>query len=73
MKLKVQAEGLTANGSHVWLDGHEISDGLTGLTINFDAQEITTAEVRVIVDELEIDAEVLAMLTAQTTAPEASQ
>lgn len=63
--LRIEQHGLDPWTARVWLDDHEISKGLTGLTLRWSPQDnVTTAELTIMVDRLEVDAETLAVLTA---------
>jgi hypothetical protein len=64
LNLKLRNTGIVGNGARVWLDGHEISHGLTGLDISLDVSDATTATLRILVDDLDIDAQTLAVLEA---------
>lgn len=69
LKLKVRADGPTARNCRVWLDNYEISHGLQGLTITFDVGDVNRAELRIMIDELDVDAETLNVLAAHIAAP----
>jgi hypothetical protein len=58
MKLKVRADHLTANSCRVWLDDLEITDRTQHLEFQANIGELNTARIQLIVDEVEIDAEV---------------
>lgn len=64
MKLKIRQPELNPRTCQVWLDDHEVTTGLTGLGIAFKKGSVTTAVLQITVDELDIDAEALAVLHA---------
>lgn len=64
VKLTIRQPNLSPRGCRVWVDDHEITNGLTGLHVTFDVQEVTRAELRILVDELDVDAQTLAVLKA---------
>lgn len=64
LNLKIRQTKLSPTSARVWLDGHEITTGLMGVTVFFDADDITKAELRIAVDGLDVDAETLAVLEA---------
>lgn len=68
MKLKMRQNGLHPRNCRVWLDDSEITNGLTGVNVNFDVDGITRATLRVHVDDLDLDADTLANLEAYVEA-----
>lgn len=60
--LKVESKSPHAAHTKVWLDGMPI--GLRGLDIRFELNDKIVAELRINVDDLEIDAETMAYLAA---------
>ena len=71
MNLKIRQPTLHPNTCQIWLDGQEITNGLTGLTVNWDVDEVTNAELRILVDELDVDADTLAVLQAHVEGKDA--
>jgi hypothetical protein len=70
MKLAIRSDGMSGRGAHVDLGGHDISDGLEGLTLTMGIDNLTRADLRVVVTDIEVDAKVLAWLEARVAAPE---
>ncbi len=66
--LKVALDNPLGKGGVFELDGHDISKGLTELSIQFKAGEVVTARLTVLVGELDIDAPTLAVLEAHVKA-----
>ena len=68
MKLTIKGEGLSArSGYRVMLDDYDITHGLMELTLSINVEDINVAEIRIMPDEVEVDADALAKLTAQLT------
>ena len=72
ISLKVRQDRPNPLSTRVWLDGHEISRGLSGLTVDFDVMDVTRARLTILVDEVDIDAETLAHLQAHVEAKAAT-
>lgn len=68
VNLKIRQESPQPGNYRVWLDGHEISHGTTGLDITLDAMEPTRATLRIFVNDLDLDAGTLAVLEAHVAA-----
>lgn len=55
MQLKIRQTELSPSSCRVFLDGHEITSGLQGLSLEFEYDAVTTAELRIVVDHLDGD------------------
>ncbi len=62
--LKVELDGPTGRGARVFLDGHDIAEGLLELDISFRNDDLTRASMVIGVGALEIDAQTLSILQA---------
>jgi hypothetical protein len=64
--LRISSPSAAGYDTRVWLDGHEITHGLTGVTLNLptDGSDVNRAELRFAVDAVEVDAGTLAALQA---------
>ena len=71
LSLKVENESLVGHNAKVTLDGNDISYGLQELDIHIGVHDATTARLTLLIDELEVDAAVLAALEAHVADPEA--
>lgn len=63
-RLTVNLDGPTGRSGRVFIDGHDITDGVEALTIRLRSDDLTRAELVIGVGELEIDAPTLAILQA---------
>lgn len=70
LKLKIRQPDLSPHSCQVWLDDHEITIGLRSLSIDFHAEEVTTARLEIYVDDLDVDAQTLAALQAHVKQPD---
>lgn len=65
MKLTIKGQGLTAaHGYVVLLDGIDITDYLSQVTLNMGASGVNAATISFFPTEVEVDAEALATLEA---------
>jgi hypothetical protein len=62
-KLAGDHRGLRGAGYRYLIDGHDISNGLTGITLRMGA-DINTCDITLLPDEIEVDAEALVALEA---------
>ena len=68
MKLTIKGEGLSArSGYRVMLDDLDITNSLMELNLSMSVDDANIAEIRIMPDEVEVDADALAKLTAQLT------
>lgn len=72
ISLKIRQDRPSPLSTRVWLDGHEISRGLTSLTLTLGAGDVTRAELSIFVDDVDVDAETLAHLRAYVRPQEAT-
>lgn len=64
-RLRLEQHELHPHSARVWLNDVEISHFLTGIEISWSLTEFTQASLKITVDELDVDAETIAMLQAQ--------
>ncbi len=62
--LTIESHGLHGHGARIWLDGQEISHCLTEVTVRIGRDAVTHAELSILVDRIEVDAQTLAALQA---------
>ncbi len=62
--LKVQLDGPTGRDARVWINGHDISDGVEELDFAFSEGSVNRATIALRLDGIELDAQSLALLTA---------
>ena len=66
LRLKITQDGVIA-GPHtrIWLEGHEITRGVQRVSLQMLVGEVTTAILVVLVNDIEIDADTLALIQAR--------
>ena len=64
MKLKIRQPKLSPHSCQVWLDDKEITHSLQAVTVAFCVDDATHAELRILIDDLDLDADTLATLQA---------
>ena len=68
MTLRITQDGvLCGPKTRIWIDGHEVTEGVQRVTLDMLAGNVTTAKITVLVRELEIDAATMAEITAKLT------
>lgn len=66
MKLRIRQTDLSPFSTRVWLGDQEITNGLSGLTVEISpGRDITRATLSITVDDLDVDAETIAVLQAR--------
>ena len=63
--LKIRQPTMAPNSVQVWLDDREISHGLTGVSVEWSVDDVITAYLSILIDDLDVDAETLAVLQAR--------
>lgn len=64
-RLRIEQHEMNPHSARVWLNDIEISHFLTGLEVKLNVDTLTQATLKITVDELEVDAETIAILEAQ--------
>jgi hypothetical protein len=62
--LKIRCDRPMGHAARVWLNDFEVSSFLTGLTLELNVGEVNTVELRILVEDIDIDAETLVALGA---------
>ncbi len=68
-KLRIEQQSLSPRTTRVWLNEQEISNCLTGISLEWRPDRVTEATLTIAVGELEIDATVLVSLIGRTQDP----
>ena len=63
-RLKITQPGLLPRECQVELDGHDISHACRGIELVWNPGEVTEAKLTILVNHLEVDSGVLAMIQA---------
>jgi hypothetical protein len=61
-KLKITCDGPGGYNSRVWRNDQEISRFTSAVDVHLGAEDVNTATLRILVDSLEMDAELQAMV-----------
>ncbi len=63
-RIKIHSSGEIGLSTRVIVDGHDLSDMVSAITIHWQPDDLTTAEITLKADSVEIDAPALAHIIA---------
>ena len=64
LSVKFRQTDIHPQSARVWIEGQEITKGLREFALMFNEGDITEAKFTVAVDDVDIDAQTISMLTA---------
>lgn len=64
LPLRIEQESLSPRSTRIWLDGNEISNGLSKVSLSLSIDDLTTATLTILVNELVVDGRFIADLNA---------
>ena len=70
MKLSIHCPSIIPNEAAILLNGQDITRDCMGIELSLAAGDLTRATIKILVDDLDVSVETLAMLQAHLNKPE---